>query len=195
MIMDRHITLQPAVGPSDHSLGPSQARATLVEYGDFECPFCARAHPIVASLRTQLGDDLRFVFRNFPLSSLHRHALHAAEAAESVAVYAGADAYWTMHDSIFVHQQDGAFALDDEHLAAYAAGAGANPEQVRNDLRAERYRDRVAAAFASGVRSGVNGTPTFFINGARFDGDWTDVGSFVRALKSASGDALLPAAP
>jgi protein-disulfide isomerase len=191
MISNHRITLRPAVGPQDHSLGSSRARVTLVEYGDYECPFCARAHPIVTSIRAQLGDGLRFVFRNFPLSSLHRHALHAAEAAESVGSHAGADAYWTMHDSLFVHQRDGAFALDDEHLAEYAAGAGADPGVIRNDLRAATYQNRVASDFAGGVGSGVNGTPTFFINAARFDGDWTEVASFVEALRSASADESL----
>jgi protein-disulfide isomerase len=140
---------------------------------------------VVQALQEQLGERLRFVFRNFPLTEIHPHALHAAEAAESVAAQAGEDAYWRMHHAIFEHQQDAPDALDDEHLVGYATSVGADPAQVAQDLAGNRYEQQVRADFMSGVRSGVNGTPTFFINGARFDGDWTNVKLFASALLSA----------
>jgi protein-disulfide isomerase len=157
-----------------------------VEYGDFQCPYCYRAHPIVMKLRNRLGAKLRFVFRNFPITELHPNALHAAEAAESVSAQAGSEAYWRMHDALFEHQQDSPNALEDAHLVRYAASAGADPVQVKLDLDEETYKEDVRADFMSGVRSGVNGTPTFFINGARFDGDWTDVKAFATALEEAA---------
>ncbi len=178
--------LHPDVHDKDHSIGPVNAPVTLVEYGDFQCPYCFRAHPIVTGIRKQLGAKLRFVFRNFPLAEMHPHAFHAAEAAESVAAHAGDKSYWAMHDMIFEHQQDSDDALDDDHLADYAESVGADPDQVRTDLDGDTLEERVRADFMSGVRSGVNGTPTFFINGARFEGDWTDVPSFVAALRDAA---------
>jgi protein-disulfide isomerase len=182
----RQGTLRPDVSDEDHSIGPANAPVTLVEYGDYECPYCFQAHPIVTALRAQLGDKLRFVFRNFPLTQLHPHAHHAAEAAESVAANAGPDAYWIMHDTIFEHQQDSRDALDDAHLVRYSATAGADPDQVARDLEEKRFEDRVRDDFRSGVRSGVNGTPTFFINGQRFDGDWTNPREFESALHDAA---------
>ena len=136
-------------------------------------------------------DRLHFVFRNFPLSELHPNALHAAEAAESIAAHAGEAAYWKMHHSIYKHQQDSEDALGDAHLMTYAKESGADVEQVRQDLDSDAYEERVRADFMSGVRSGVNGTPTFFINGSRYDGDWTDFQVFAAALEEgAAANAL-----
>ncbi|HYV96479.1 MAG TPA: thioredoxin domain-containing protein [Gemmatimonadaceae bacterium] len=184
--MTRHSNLRPDVHGEDHAIGPADAPVTLVEYGDYQCPHCYRAHPIVAALRKRLGARLRFVFRNFPLTESHPNALHAAEAAESVAAHAGATAFWRMHDAIYQHQQDSDDALDDAHLVSYAADAGADPTAVRRDLESETFAERVHGDFASGVRSGVNGTPTFFVNGLRFDGDWTDPDQFLSALEGAA---------
>jgi len=184
--MTRHSNLRPDVDAEDHAIGPVDAPVTLVEYGDYQCPHCYRAHPIVAALRKRLGDRLRFVFRNFPLSEGHPNALHAAEAAESVAAHAGANVFWLMHDAIYQHQQDSADALDDAHLIKYAADAGADPSVVQRDLDNEAFAERVHDDFTSGVRSGVNGTPTFFINGLRFDGDWADPDKFLAALEAAA---------
>src|SRR6185436_10200091 len=114
-------------------------------------------------------------------------ALHAAEAAESVAAQAGTEAFWKMHHALFEHQQDSRDALDDEHLVGYAASAGAEPAQVTEDLETGRYEERVREDFMSGARSGVNGTPTFFINGERYNGDWTDRKAFASALTAAAG--------
>jgi protein-disulfide isomerase len=180
-------TLTPPVGDDDHAAGPAKAPVTLVEYGDYQCPHCARAHPRVKSVQKKFGNRLRFVFRNFPMAESHPEAMHAAEAAESVAASAGSDAFWKMHDLLFEHQQDDLDALDDAHLVRYAAEAGANAEQVRRDLDAEAYETRVRADFMSGVRSGVNGTPTFFINGVRYDGDWGTVSTFAADIEAALG--------
>ncbi|MDB4883630.1 MAG: Na+/H+ antiporter NhaA [Gemmatimonadetes bacterium] len=177
-------TLRPPVSASDHVLGEASAPITLVEYGDFQCPHCARAHKVIAAVRKRLGARLRFVFRNFPLTEIHPDALDAAEAAESVAAHAGNTAYWKMHDALFDHAQEAEDALDLEHLVRYAAASGAAADDVARDLEADAFESRVKADFMSGVRSGVNGTPTFFINGQRFDGDWSSAAIFAAALEA-----------
>ena len=179
-------TLKPPVGDEDHAMGPADAPITLVEYGDYQCPHCGRAYPRVKAIQKRFGDRLRFVFRNFPLAESHPEAMHAAEAAESVAASAGEEAFWKMHDLIYEHQQDDLDALDDAHLVRYAVEAGASAKQVKADLEGEVYEERVRADFMSGVRSGVNGTPTFFINGVRYDGDWTTVATFAADLEAAA---------
>ncbi len=180
-------SLRPAVSERDHTLGPASAPVTLVEYGDYQCPHCYRAHPIVTAVRKQLGDQLRFVFRNFPMAEMHPEAMHCAEAAESVAVNTGNDAYWAMHDLIYQHQQDSWDALDDHHLLRYATSAGGDSKQVQRDLTDGTFTAHVRTEFLGGVRSGVNGTPTFFINGQRFEGDWTNVAGFAAVLREAAG--------
>jgi protein-disulfide isomerase len=167
-------------------MGPIEASVTLVEYGDYECPFCRQAHPLVLQLQRQFGQQLRFVFRNFPLTQIHPHALSAAEAAESVAASAGSDAFWRMHHAIFEHQRDSRDALDEAHLIGYAGDSGADPVQVKRDLVNGTFEAKVKADFTSGIRSGVNGTPTFFINGRRFDGDWTHLLTFAAAVEEAA---------
>jgi protein-disulfide isomerase len=183
--------LTPPVNTRDHAIGQSNAEVTLVEYGDFQCPHCARAHEVVKLMRVHLGDGMNFVFRNFPMTHVHPEALRAAEAAESVAAHAGNVAYWAMHDALFAHQQDGKDALDDAHLIAYAGADGADPERVRAELTAGTHEMAVRADYISGLRSGVRGTPTFFINGCWFDGDWSDIAAFERALR----DVELVASP
>ena len=181
--------LQLPVSDRDHVEGPSNAPVTLVEYGDFQCPYCGQAFPVVKELQRRLGAQLRFVFRNFPLTEIHPEALHAAEAAESVAASAGEKAYWAMHDTIFIHQRDSAMALSDENLVRYAIAVGADGKRTADDLAYGTMVVRVREDFQSGVRSGVDGTPTFFINGARFDGAWNQIKQFAAALD----DALLAA--
>jgi protein-disulfide isomerase len=186
--------LRPDVTDRDHGRGPSDAAVTLVEYGDYECPHCRRAQPIVRALEQRLtdaGTSLRFVFRNFPLTNVHPHALHAAEAAECVAAHGGEAAFWAMHDALFAHQQDSRDALSDAHLAQYAAALGVDAAVVRRDLESRAHERRVREDFASGVYSGVSGTPTFFIDGVRFDGDWTDADVFARALATAGERHIL----
>jgi protein-disulfide isomerase len=173
-----HGQLVLPVGERDHTQGDAQVPLVLVEYGDYECPHCGAAYPIVKRVQERLGRRLRFVFRNFPLTEVHPHALHAAQAAESVAAHAGNDAFWTMHDLIFEHQRD----LRDARLGLLATQAGVDAAAVLRDLEEERHLPRVREDFMSGVRSGVNGTPTFFINGRRHDGPW-DEESLVEALE------------
>jgi protein-disulfide isomerase len=166
------------VGERDHALGPADAPVTLVEYGDYECPHCGRAYPIVQQVRRRLGRRLRFVFRNFPLRESHPHAEHAAEVAEA----AGAQGkFWEMHDRLFERQ----FALDDDYLVEYAGDLGLDAARVGRELAAGSYAPRVREDFRSGVTSGVNGTPTFFINGLRYDESW-DVEPLVAALEQAA---------
>jgi len=170
--------LRPPVGPDDHALGSATAPVTLVEYGDYECPHCGHAHPIVKRVLRRLGAGVRFVFRNFPLGEMHPHAVQAAEAAEAAGLQ---DEFWRMHDQLFEHQD----ALEREDLVGYAKELGLDSARFARDLDQDAIEDRVRSDFASGVRSGVNGTPTFFINGTRFDESW-DEESLVAALSSAS---------
>jgi len=184
--------LRTPVSDKDHSAGPADAPVTLVEYGDFQCPHCFRAHPLVLKLQERMGKQLRFVFRNFPVAEIHPFATKAAEAAESVAAHAGPEAYWKMHHAIFEHQQDSPDALDVPHLLRYAAAAGAEPSLVEADLEEDTFAEKVRVDFMSGIRGGVNGTPTFFINGVRFDGNWTSSSEFLAALKEAGTEAAAP---
>jgi protein-disulfide isomerase len=172
-------TLKPPVGPEDHSHGRSHAAIVLVEYGDYECPHCGRAYRVLQHVLQELGEDVRFVFRNFPLTEVHPHAEAAAEAAESVAVRGGEEAFWTMHDLIYENQD----ALQHDDLIEYAQAAGVGPLEVADDLASGAMRERVRRDFRSGGRSGVNGTPTFFVNGRRFDGNWSDPAAFAAALQ------------
>jgi protein-disulfide isomerase len=170
-------TLAAPVGPDDWSDGPADAAVTFVEYGDFECPHCGALEPVVRELRRMAGSGMRFVFRHFPLTSSHPHAEIAAESAEA----AGAQgAFWPMHDSLLANQQ----ALDVPDLVGYAAGLGLDAEAVAEALATRVYQPRVHEDFMSGVRSGVSGTPTFFINGERYDGDYT-LEALVKAVQRA----------
>lgn len=165
------------VSDRDHSQGPADALVTLVEYGDYECPYCGMAYPIVKALQERLGDRLRFVFRNFPITTAHPHAEHAAETAEA----AGAqDRFWEMHDYLYEHQR----ALEDQDLAAYAEAIGLDAEQFDREMVGQAHVERVRADFMSGVRSGVNGTPSFFINGRRHNGSY-DFETLLAALEAA----------
>lgn len=175
-------TLTPPVGESDHAEGLAGASVTLVEYGDYQCPYCGSAYPIVKKLQSAMGSDLRFVFRNFPLKEAHPQALHAAIAAEAVGLRDEA-AFWKMHDTLYEHQR----ALDDSHLFQYAKALGVPSDEVAAAFEGGKAMDRVRADFRSGIKSGVNGTPTFYVNGVRFDEDWTDVAAFLSVLRAAAG--------
>ncbi len=147
----------------DHISGSANGSIKLLEYGDYECPFCAEAQPIIKEIQRRLGDDLLFAFRHFPLTNIHPHSEHAAEAAEA----AGAQGnFWGMHNLLFENQG----ALEDEDLAAYAAELGLDEKQLIREVASSVYAPRIREDFKSGVRGGVNGTPTFFINGERYDG-------------------------
>jgi protein-disulfide isomerase len=166
------------VSERDHIRGQANASVTLVEYGDYQCPYCGLAHPIIDEIRRELGDGLRFVFRNFPLSEVHPHAEHAAEIAEAAGTH---HKFWEMHDMLYAHQH----ALDDQHLAEYVTLLGVPTSEVKRALAQHVYADRVREDFMSGVRSGVNGTPTFFINGLRHDGSYDH-----DTLRTAISDAV-----
>jgi protein-disulfide isomerase len=169
--------LKVSVGDRDHILGPADAPVTLLEYGDFECPHCGRAHPIIVSVLHQIGANVRFVYRHFPLTQIHPHAESAAEMAE---IAGERGRFWPMHDLLFENQR----ALDDSDLIGYASRLGIEPDVAASALASRRYAERVQADFMSGVRSGVNGTPTFFINGIRYDGSW-DGSALLDALQRA----------
>jgi protein-disulfide isomerase len=166
------------VSDADHAEGPAGAPITLVEYGDYQCPSCGAAYPVVKDLQQQLGKKLRFVFRNFPLENVHEHAMNAALAAEAAGALGGEKAFWKMHDTLFENQN----ALDDADLGSYAADAGVDGNEVMRAVETGAHAERVRADLVGGARSGVNGTPTFFVNGERYDGDWTDADEFAAAL-------------
>ena len=167
-------TLTMPVGPRDHVQGSLDAPLVLVEYGDYECPYCGAAYSEVKLVQERLGDQLAFVFRNFPLASAHPHAVRAAEAAEA----AGAQGrFWPMHDRLYEHQQE----LDDESLWRHAAEVGLDVDRFAADLVEHGHLDRIREDLESGARSGVNGTPTFFVNGVRHTDGW-DAPSLLAAL-------------
>jgi protein-disulfide isomerase len=158
-------TLKPPVGAKDHKQGSPDAPVTLVEYGDYECPYCGEAYPVVKALQERLGDQVCFVFRNFPLAEAHPHAEEAAEAAEAAAAQGK---FWEMHDMLYENQD----ALEPEDLVQYARALRLDLPRFVLEMREHIYKERVREDFRSGVRSGVNGTPTFFINGHRHDGSF-----------------------
>ena len=163
-------------GPGDHAAGADGAPLVLVMYGDFECPYCAAAQSILARVRDRLGDDLRFVFRHFPMPERHPHAQHAAEAAEAAAAQG---AFWPMHDALFAARG----RLADADLVAHAEALGLDAEAVGADLESHAHAARVARDVASGRASGVKGTPGFFANGRLHQGAY-DAGSLVAALRA-----------
>ena len=169
------MSLQMQVNQDDHILGPIDSPVTLVEYGDYQCPACRMAYWELRRVREALGDTLRFVFRNFPLTQTHPHALDAAEAAEAGAAQGQ---FWEMHDMLFENQR----ALTDRHLRGYAADLGLDALRFDCELGAHVHAKRVRDDLKKGVRSGVNGTPTFFINGVRYDGVW-DLPALMRAMQ------------
>ena len=155
----------PVADDRDHIDGPADAPVTLVEYGDYECPYCGAAFPIVKRIQRQMGDRLRFVFRNFPITTSHAHAEAAAEAAEAAAIQGR---FWEMHDRLYENQRN--LAADD--LRSHAESLGLDLERFDDELAQHAHFERVREDFMSGVRSGVNGTPTFFINGMRHDASY-----------------------
>jgi protein-disulfide isomerase len=169
------------VGESDHALGPETAFVTLVEYGDYQCPACGQAYPIVKELLARLGQRVRFVFRNFPLATVHPYAEGAAEAAEAAGVQGR---FWDMHDVLFEHQE----ALGGEDLVAYGSALGLSESRFVRELTEHVHAARVREDFKGGVRSGVNGTPTFFINDWRHDGSF-DLDSLLGAVEAEIGTA------
>ena len=168
----------PVSAERDHIQGPEDAPVTLVEYGDYECPYCGAAYPIIKEVQGRMGDRLRFVFRNFPITTSHPHAEQAAEAAEAAASQAR---FWEMHDLLYENQQ----ALRDEDLLAYAGRLSLDVAAFETELAEHVHAARVREDFMSGVRSGVNGTPTFYVNGVRHD-DSYDLETLLGVLEEAA---------
>jgi protein-disulfide isomerase len=162
----------------DHVQGPADAPVTLVEYGDYECPYCGAAYPIVKELQARMGERLRFVFRNFPITTSHPHAEQAAEAAEAAAAQGR---FWEMHDLLYENQK----RLNDGDLHAYAEQLGLDVDLFDKELADHVQAPRVREDFISGVRSGVNGTPSFYVNGTRHD-DSYDFETLLAALERAA---------
>jgi protein-disulfide isomerase len=161
--MSAHLAVP--VGPDDHVRGPADAKLTVVEYGDYQCPYCGQAYSIVEKLLTTFESSMRLVFRNLPLADVHPHAESAAEFAEAVALQ---DKFWPMHDVLYENQR----SLGDEALRRYVTDVGADLKQVEEALESGAPRERVQADLEGAIRSGANGTPTFFVNGLRYDGSW-----------------------
>jgi protein-disulfide isomerase len=161
--------------PVEHVLGNPEAPMCIVEFGDFECPYCAGAAPVLRELVTSSEGRVRLVYRNFPLFEVHPHALTAALAAESVAASAGEETYWTFHDKLFVHQA----RLTDIDLKLYAKSLGGDPDLAAGP-GAQRFAPIVQADYAAGIEAGVSATPTLFIDGEPYDGR-VEVGALRRA--------------
>ncbi len=178
------LDLSDDVDPArDHIRGPDRAPVTLLEYGDYECPYCGRAEPIIRELLDSFGDDVRYVWRHLPLNDVHPNAQMAAEAAEAAAAQGD---FWEMHDLLLAHQE----ALSDQDLTGYARELGLDLGRFWEELRRRRYADRVAEDVASADASGVAGTPTFFINGRRHQGAY-DIDTLTDAVTRARSMALL----
>jgi protein-disulfide isomerase len=168
----------PVSEDRDHIQGPASATVTLLEYGDYECPYCGAAYPIIKDVHARMGESLRFVFRNFPITTSHPHAEQAAEAAEAAAAQ---NRFWPMHDLLYENQQN----LEDDDLRAYARQLDLDVDLFDRELTQHVHAARVREDFMSGVRSGVNGTPSFYINGVRYD-DSYERDSLLAALKAAT---------
>lgn len=159
------MNLKIPVTDSDQQQGNREARVVLVEYGDYECPHCGAAHPVVKKLQHYYGRDMLFVFRNFPLAEMHPHAMAAAAVAEASALQ---DKFWPVHDLIFENQEN----LYRDELLGYAYAAGVETEKLLRDIQSAGIKTKIEKDREGGLWSGVNGTPTFFINGRRHDGEY-----------------------
>ena len=163
--MTQRTHLAVPVSEQDHSQGPVTAAVTLVQYGDYECPYTRLSTHVVQALQQELGDQLRFIYRNFPLTAIHPHALRTALAAEAAAAQGK---FWQMHDYIFHHQH----TLEDADLEQFAEAVGLDLHQYARDMADQRALGRIQKDVEGGERSGVQGTPTFFINGVLYRGSW-----------------------
>ena len=159
------MSLRPPVSAEDHIHGENSAIIELVEYGDYQCPHCKKAYPIVKRLQEKLGEKMKFVFRNFPLAKIHPEATMAAIATEAAALQGK---YWEMHEIVFENQEQ----LDKSSLLQYALTLQLNMPQFEKDMARQELTHKVEADFESGIRSGVNATPTFFINGEKYNNGW-----------------------
>ena len=160
---------------TDHVRGSIDAPITIVEYGDYECPYTGMAYPVVKEIMKRFDEKIYFVFRNFPLRQIHPHAQHSAEAAEAAAAQ---DKFWQMHDYLFEHQK----ALDDHHLLEYAQKVGLDIEKFKQEMSGHVYASLINKSLKNGIDSGVEGTPTFFVNGVRYEDSW-DLDTFSSFLE------------
>lgn len=161
-------TLKPLVSEQDHIHGGKSAKIEIVEFGDYQCPHCGHAHPIIKKIQKTFGEQIKFVFRNFPLQEAHEYAFPAAVAAEAAALQ---DKFWEMHDGIYENQNRIGEALFNE----LAEKIGLDIEQFKKDYSSGEVTEKVESDFESGIRSGVNGTPSFYVNGTKFDGGAEDL--------------------
>jgi len=176
---NRAMNLAPAVGPHDHAQGPETAAVTLVQYGDYECSRSGQAYAAVEETQRQLGDRMRFVFRHFALPEIHLHSQNAAEAAEA----AGSQGqFWEMHTRLFKHQQ----ALGSGFLLEYADDMKLDTSRFLREMAAHTHAEHVRDDFHSGIESGVEGSPTFFINGVRYEDSWNGGGLLTAVEEAAS---------
>ena len=167
------MSLQPSVSNTDHATGNLNADLVIVEYGDYQCPYCGAAYPVLKELIKEFGSQVKFVFRNFPLSEMHQYALPAALAAEAAALQGK---FWEMHDAIYENQE----YLNELFLFKLAEKINLDLEKFKSDIQKTELSDKIDADFESGVMSGVNGTPSFFVNGKKFNGGATDLLQFLR---------------
>lgn len=179
MAVNETAKLTKPVTDEDHFRGPRNAAVELVEYGDYECPHCRQVNDIRRELRARIGDKYRYIYRHFPITSSHTHAQIAAEAAEAASAQGK---FWEMHNLLFKHQGE----LDQDHIFQYAAEIGLDLERFKRELTEGVYTKRVKDDFESGIQSGVHGTPTFFINGNRYDGTW-DLESLMAEIQKPLG--------
>ena len=170
--------LEP-VGARDHARGPKDAPVTLVQYGDYECPYCGQAHPVLKELQERAGERVRFIFRHFPLDSVHPRARRAAQAAEAAA---SQGRFWEMHDLLYENQDE----LGDEDLVRYAAELGLDLGRFEEDLANDHHAWRVEKDRLGGERAGVGGTPAFFVNGVRYSGPM-DLDGLLAAVEDTAG--------
>lgn len=170
-----HIPLYYPVTDDDHKEGLSSAPLELLQYGDYQCPTCGLAFYAIKKVQLALGDNLKFVFRNFPLTEIHPNAQNAALSAEAAGLQ---HQFWPMHDLLFRNQKK----LEEIHLMTYAEKLGLNLTVFEKDLISPVLAKRIEHDFEGGIRSGVHGTPTFYLNGLKFTGDWQGEG-FIFYLK------------
>lgn len=177
----KSVLTQPVSASRDHIMGTPGAPVNIVEYGDYQCPYCALAHQVVAELRARMSTQVCYAFRHFPLTTIHHRAEPAAEAAEA----AGAQRmFWEMHDMLYRHQQQ----LDDVHFMSHAHTLKLDLARFRSELDSHAHFPKVRDDFTSGIRSGVTGTPTFYINGARHDGSW-ELPALLGAVRAAASQS------
>src|SRR5215217_4204020 len=172
------------VGTRDHARGPKDAPVTLVKYGDYECPYCGEAHPVLKELQEIVGEQVRFVFRHFPLDTVHPRARRAAQAAEAAA---SQGRFWEMHDLLYERQGE----LGEEDLTRYAAELGLDLRRFEEDLTNDHHAWHIEEDRLGGDRAGVRGTPTLFVNGVRYTGT-LDLEGLLAAVDEAAGGSVAP---